>query len=306
MDKRVKEIMNVQIDYREKLNLDENVTMGLEIEYKKIWDKIIKLKINKNGLDKWKNVYDESVAFKIYGQYFGGEINSPILKDNENTWIELKKICQILRDSKCEINSRCGGHIHIGNNILDNNYDNYIKLYKLWYMYEPIIYRFSYGEYQTGRSAIVKYARSMRPFFEPILKGDKNFKDVNQLANYFEIRVTRYYGINFSNIRNDKKTIEFRCPNSSLNHIIWQNNANFFGNFLNCIKDTEIDEEYLNYKLQNNNSNVNDYNNINIEDAIKLSNIVFKDEIDKLYFLRQYIKDGKNNNQFVKSEKFTK
>ena len=108
MDKRVNEIMNVQIDYREKLNLDENVTMGLEIEYKKIWDKIIKLKINKNGLDKWKNVYDESVAFKIYGQYFGGEINSPILKDNKNTWIELKKICQILRDSKCEINSRCG------------------------------------------------------------------------------------------------------------------------------------------------------------------------------------------------------
>ena len=173
-------------------------------------------------------------------------------------------------------------------------------------MYEPIIYRFSYGEYQTGRSAIVKYARSMRPFFEPILKGDKNFNNIKELANYFEIRVTRYYGINFSNIRNDKKTIEFRCPNSSLNHIIWQNNANFFGNFLNCIKDTEIDEEYLNYKLQNNNSNVNDYNNINIEDAIKLSNIVFKDEIDKLYFLRQYIKDGKNNNQFVKSEKFTK
>ena len=87
MDKRVNEIMNVQIDYREKLNLDENVTMGLEIEYKKIWDKIIKLKINKNGLDKWKNVYDESVAFKIYGQYFGGEINSPILKDNEKVVI---------------------------------------------------------------------------------------------------------------------------------------------------------------------------------------------------------------------------
>ena len=306
MDKRIKEIMNVQIDYREKLNLDEHITIGLEIEYKKSWDKKIKIKMWKNGLGKWKNVYDGSVAFKIYGQYFGGEINSPILKDDEKSWHDLKKMCEILKMSNCTINSRCGGHVHIGNNILDNNYDNYIKLYKLWYMYEPIIYRFSYGEYQTGRSDLDKYAKSMRPFFGHILKGEKDFNNIKELANYFEIKENRYRSINFSNVRNDKKTIEFRCPNSSLNHIVWQNNANFFGNFLNCIKDTEIDEEYLEFKIKNDNSNINDYNNINIEDAIKLSNIVFKDEIDKLYFLRQYVKDGENNIRFVESKKFTK
>jgi hypothetical protein len=45
-----------------------------------------------------------------------------------------------------------------------------------------------------------------------------------------------------------------------------------------------------------------------MNEAIELADIIFDNEIDKLYFLRQYIKDGKDNNidDFTKTIKFTK
>ena len=49
------------------------------------------------------------------------------------------------------------------------------------------------------------------------------------------------------------------------------------------------------------------YDEINMEDANELANIIFDNEIDKLYFLRQYVKDGNNEKPkaFAKSMKFT-
>ena len=64
-------------------------------------------------------------------------------------------------------------------------------------------------------------------------------------------------------------------------------------------------EEYLNYKLQNNNSNVNDYNNINIEDAInhdaeEMYNILLeqKQKDPEKNFQNQESQNGDGNNTF--------
>ena len=52
-----------------------------------------------------------------------------------------------------------------------------------------------------------------------------------------------------------------------------------------------------------------DYIKIDMNEANELANIIFDNEIDKLYFLRQYVKDGveeKRKLDFTKSMKFTK
>ncbi|OPY63718.1 MAG: putative amidoligase enzyme [Pelotomaculum sp. PtaU1.Bin065] len=40
----------------------------------------------------------------------GGEVISPVLKDSRETWEQLEKVCQIIKDHGGKINSKCGGH----------------------------------------------------------------------------------------------------------------------------------------------------------------------------------------------------
>ena len=50
-----------------------------------------------------------------------------------------------------------------------------------------------------------------------------------------------------------------------------------------------------------------DYNEINLDEAIEFCDLVFKKNIDKIYFLRQYLKDNEvsNHEGLVKAKKFT-
>lgn len=83
-----------------------------------------------------------------------------------------------------------------------------------------------------------------------------------------------------------------RCPNGTINPIIWQNNINFFAKlFLYCSSDN-FDKDFIDYKLtclRNNLINY-DYSNIYIDAILEFSNLIFSNEIDKLYFLKQYLK----------------
>ena len=58
----------------------------------------------------------------------------------------LKNICQIIKKMG-SIDSNCGGHIHVGAHILNNNASSLLNFVKLWSAYENIFYRFLYGEY---------------------------------------------------------------------------------------------------------------------------------------------------------------
>ena len=51
----------------------------------------------------------------------------------------------------------------------------------------------------------------------------------------------------------------------------------------------------------------NDYNDLNIDEAIEFCDLIFKKNIDKIYFLRQYLKNNEvsNHEGLVKAKKFT-
>lgn len=67
-------------------------------------------------------------------------------------------------------------------------------------------------------------------------------------------------------ICNDKKnTIEFRWPNASSNHVIWQNNINTCTKMLKSSRN--LDTDFLDYKLSNGNFTYDKmkYSEVNIE-----------------------------------------
>lgn len=112
--------------------------------------------------------------------------------------------------------------------------------------------------------------------------------------------------INTMNINKvfEKNTIEFRSPNGSADEIVCQNNINALIKLI--INSKEIDEEFLNYKLKDRASveKIYTYNEVYLKKALEFADLIFEDDIDKIYFLKQYIKDFKESSNLPFEKKY--
>jgi len=152
----------------------------------------------------------------------GLEINSPILNDNDKTWKELKKVCSIVKEN-AKIGEHSGGHIHVGAQILENDYKSLLNFAKLWSVYENILFRFFYGEFLTPRPSLPKYASPNAQRLYHYYCENKNYNDGDILLDY--LPNDKFYSINFEHVKSlekyiNKNTFEFRCPNGTLEPVI--------------------------------------------------------------------------------------
>lgn len=72
-----------------------------------------------------------------------------------------------------------------------------------------------------------------------------------------------------------------------------------------------LDTDFLDYKLSSGNINYDKmkYSEVNIEEALEFVDLVFDNDLDKVYFLRQYIKNYEENfktNKVVMAKRFVK
>ena len=289
-------IHSYYLTYRGGLGINKNITYGIEIEFESLKKSIVKKYLEENEI-KWKIQADASVKS-------GGEISSKILHDNVKCWENLKNICDFLKNNGATtINGTTGGHIHIGAQIFETyeNYDNFIKCYIL---YEDILSRFFCNEYINPRNDVDAYAVLSRKM---LLKHNTNYK----------IFSGRYVALHDSIISYDtnfeENTLEFRRPNGTLEEVIWQNNINAVIKMILSIKDINFDIEYVKYEFNKYKTlceidNAFDYQ-INLKKVLKFVDLFFKETKDKIYFLRQYLKDYElscNYDTLIKTKKFWK
>ena len=315
------------IKYRDNLNLNKNITFGVEIEFdnarkKYVSDDIMAAYTKKIINKPWKLENDETIynGTKTYSTK-GGEAISDILKDNRDTWNNIKTVCNIIKNNRGYINNNCGSHVHIGAKILDDNIKHYDRLMKLWIIYEDIILRFCYGETNKPRNNFNQFAGS--PFFLFKIIYD-NFYDNNKLQLTFEQFIRGVNSsINYKNlaisfrtleeeyVKNKYKeiddwykyrTIEFRAANGTLNPTIWQNYINLYTKLLLCCKNESKDWDEID-KLFIKNYNCEELEKYNIEKAINFSEFVFEDYLDKYNFMLQYKKDEIYKNFNSKTKK---
>lgn len=291
------------LEYRDKLNLNK-ATFGFEIECENIKTEKIGLILAKNNLSDWSLLDDTSLQD-------GMEITSSILYDKLNCWEHLKKTCDILK-KYAFIGNNSGGHIHVGADILCSKKYNYLNFLKMWICYENIIYRFGYGEYLNKRNSI-SYAK---PLSNILMNDYSEVENMSLQQILSKITYGKYYAVNFSNVKPlskfaIKNTIEFRCPNGSLNEIIWQNNVNFFIKLLLYCKSNRFDSDKIDRRINYNKNTYGEffleiYNEIYLDQALELSDMIFSNNLDKIYFLRQYLKDFSVCNSMVKAKTFVK
>ena len=289
------ETSNCMLEYRYLLNLPSDVTFGVEIEYESLY----RYKIDQfiETIRGWTSDDDGSLVI-------GGEVISPILTDKTSDWQNLKKVCEYLSKKNVDTIHNAGGHIHIGAHVLGDDVEAWRTFLKLYIAYENIIFRFAYGDKISGRKNIKKFA-------SPIACVLYNKLDLfNNASSLFGIRLNlpdnKYNALNFKNVDWDdvefedyKNTIEFRSPNATTSAVIWQNSINAFAKMILASKDKVINEAFLDYKLKHEYlpyaGNEYMYNNINLKNVLEFIDLVFDNNLDKMYFLRQYIKDFQDN-----------
>ena len=283
---------------QDKLHIPNNVTFGVEIEFENASFKNIEQKMDRSKLggllsNGWILKQDGSL-FKYKDTIgMGGELTSPILHNTVEDYKEIKEACRIIQECHGLATENCGGHIHIGSKIFGYNKTYYIRLMKLWLVYENEIVRFSMGENEVLRPLIDKYAKTNAYIFSHIdsLKDEK-------LCDIFEnLGSDKDLALSLRNLRKyaEYHTLEVRCPAGTINPDIWENNINFFVNFLLACKDDskdwdKIDRLYEETIKEKKLFHILDYN---FEKAVELSDFIFDKTIDKFNFLVQYKKDSK-------------
>lgn len=288
-------IYNTNFKYNGLLNLPKNIMFGTELEFTDSYYENVLEKLNlynkKGKLHEYVLGDEASVQqfdFKI-GKKTGGEIKTPKLKDNVSTWKDIKLLCTILRECGSTTNINCGGHIHFDINIFDNNYKYFINFFKLWAIFEDIIFMFGCGTNDRLRNNINRHTKEIGNdiyyLFNSIIKHPNN-EIYNILKNSLKDknRALRFTKFN---------TLEIRVPNGTIQEMIIQNNILFFSKLILYATSKNYDNRLIDNLLYNHNPNkmvIETYKNINIDKAIILANLIYDNEIDKLDFLKQYLK----------------
>jgi hypothetical protein len=84
----------------------------------------------------WRMEYDNTVA---------GEIVSPILYDEPQTWDNLAKVCEIVRRHGGTASQRTGGHVHVAVPDFDHTVENHNQLINTVAGYEDVVYRLAHN-----------------------------------------------------------------------------------------------------------------------------------------------------------------
>lgn len=236
----------------------------------------------------------------------GGELKSPILFNGKKDWNKIKEACETLRVNNADTDDNASCHVHVGSHVLGPIYDSWRVYMKLICLYEKVLFRFFMGDRSSMRKNVLKYAKPISEFIYDNLDIINNVSSVSELFNEFicnklydKRQFISFKYVNYNDVMyaKDQNTIEYRGGNGTDNEIIVQNYINCCLKIMLACSDLLIDEEFLNYKLKNFNScfDLSDYSKVHLGDSLEFVDLVYPNNLEKLYFMKQYVKKFDNN-----------
>lgn len=275
---------------RDRINVDLDETFGLEIECENAnWGKI-----GKRMIEDWQLTDDISLEN-------GAEIKSSPLTDSKKNWDDLRNMCKVLMNHAF-IGTHTGGHVHVGIQALGHDIKSLINFMKLWAIYEHIIYRFSYGEFTGPRPGIKGAAMESKIDFINACYFYEH-EDASKEEILKHLSAEKCVAVNFKHYHT-LRTLEFRCPNASLNPVIWQNNVNLFVKMMLYAKSDKFNSSFIEEKFSKIFIIEKTPNEIYVNDALELIDLIFDNNLDKIYFLRQYLKSFEVSKDYEMAKTF--
>ena len=289
-------IQAFDLRYRDTLWLPRGVTFGPEIEFENLSNDVVNNYLITLS-DSFFSEFDGSLSN-------GGEFNSFLMRDDVSHWIILKKICMFLKDKKADMSHNAGGHIHVGAHILGSDCDAWLDFLKLYTAYESVLFRFFYGDKVSARKKILRFAPPIADDLYSILDSIKDAKSIQDI--FLNLPMDKYqalsfWHVNFADPDEMKKghTVEFRMPNGSAEEVVLQNYINVCTKMLLYASMHCLDTDFLNYKLDKERiSSSRDfclYHEVLLKNSLEFVDILFNNNLDKIYFLKQYLKNFKSD-----------
>lgn len=237
----------------------------------------------------------------------GGEIASPILKDDLKSWKEIEKMLTYMKKNipDLRVNESCSTHTHFDIEIFDGNPELLYSFIILLAENENVLTRFYFGEYINLRKITNEWANPIKPLirFGLDFKMDKSSYYSLIRSIYLGSPKMKEYSFDFWEIYNSyynylSNTFENRLPNGTLSPEIIQNNIMLMGFLMQYVANGKYDVERGIYNIRKMD------NNPNIENPLKVADMLPNDNL-KLDFLTQYYKDGKStkSKELVKSKR---
>lgn len=278
----IKSALYDETPYRMSLNIARDMGFGLEVEIgvpmeETVFDRIATLP-NELEIGTEKSIKDS----------IGIEIRTPVLYNNMKSWKMLKKVSDKLMEGNEYNFSECSLQVNIDNYLDDDDMLIFLKLYAV---YEKIIYGFSRGYDKYLRDTISEYADSLIPLMYDNIRyyGES----VYTLKNLFYHRKSTAISLKKKGYLDcNVDIIEFRTPNGTNDAWLWQNYVNVFANLLRVAKNKAIDQVILDYDFYNAlvpDVFVRSYEETFLKSAIEFMNLVFDNDEDKVYFMKQYL-----------------
>ena len=288
---------NYKIRYRKNLEIPNNLGFGLEFEFENVLLYYVKKEMSKTlGFEDWHVYKDKSCSYQIDGFDVGGEVVSPILYDTLHDWELIGNILSVLRGLKADITDNTSFHVHIGAQIFKEDIKYVIRFVKVWSIFEHVIFKFAFGNSGIPRTKILEFAH---PIAEEIIHGNDYVLSLDEIRKPLELSLDKTKALNLSNYHNlfsDEEVnndIEIRCANGTFDKNIVQNTVNFYIKLmLYCVSD-KYDEKLINRlfdRLKSKEFKL--YQQSYAKDAVMLVDMIFDHSLDKINFLKQYIKQG--------------
>jgi Putative amidoligase enzyme len=207
---------------RENVIGDPNQTFGIEIEFDGADPNVVARALYEAGLaaspqqqsyhsqnrvpGKWVLEHDTTVT---------GEIVSPVLKDTPETWDQLERVCSILRAHGARTTTRTGGHVHVGADSanMDHDVNRFRKVAAACAWAEDLMYRLAAGTGRGGKRH--RGAGSGYRWCGPM--GSGQFEQAQSLSDLAtRVGSSHSFGLNYGNLLDSRRTIEYRYFDSSL------------------------------------------------------------------------------------------
>lgn len=311
-EKYKKELESLKGEYQKTIILPGQITFGPEIEFVGAdLNEVYKFlerefgRIDDKGYKTWRVKKDTSTTrderiippsnYPIIIKQYGGEVISPILQNDEKSWDELSRAfigCVGIENFGFDDN--CAFHVHFGKDNFNN--EKFIaNLFKAYMIFEDIIFRTCYGETNKRRPDLKFHATLTAYYIYNSLKN--RFDDEDKVEKFLmEYSQKREYGLNLKNYTHrmlaDKYTIEIRCANHLKSRFLMQNTIRFLALFLLYCDSDEFDDEFMDYYIKRNfrRKDIDEYEEEDFEKAMLFAQIFIKNEQDRLYFMKQYLK----------------
>lgn len=237
---------------------------------------------------------DNTVSYESNDIIYGGEISSRLYHNKKYDWEEIEKMSDILQESNAQIRENCSNQVNIELSRIRQKRKFIEALSKIIANYERELEIYYMGDFYLDRLTKIQYASSISSYLRSVIKyidfEDKSDEEINHLLlPIFSKRA----GINLSEYL-EKKRIEIRYPNGTLNKKTIQNNINFSIKLIDALADDKFDLEKVTAEISNSFEHNGYYELINeqchLERFRELVNIVAINSEDENDFMCQYEK----------------